>query len=308
MSFPAKIMLFGEYTVILNSVALLMPFRELAGKLKFKKSSESIGANYNYSFRELRSFYKYLEKVIQEKEWPTNKYDFDLSRFEFDLEQGLFFDSNIKEGHGLGSSGALCAAIFDKYVISRSEIDLSQDLEDLKNCFKLLESNFHGKSSGMDPLICFINEPLFIDGKEQINVLQLDDHKISDLQVFILDTGRPRRTEPLVNLFLEKCKNNVFLDLLEQELIPITMKIIKAYIENQPKEVFKLWKQISNFQYKYFAPMIPKVLADEWIKGIESGEYLLKLCGAGGGGYMLGITKNFEKTKKMLQKFPLRKV
>ena len=32
-----------------------------------------------------------------------------------------------------------------------------------------------------------------------------------------------------------------------------------------------------------------------WAKGIESNDYFLKLCGSGGGGYILGFSEDFEK-------------
>ena len=57
-----------------------------------------------------------------------------------------------------------------------------------------------------------------------------------------------------------------------------------------------------------FKPMIPKEYRELWRKGIETNTYYLKLCGSGGGGYILGFTKNFEKTKKMLKTHSLELV
>ena len=37
-----------------------------------------------------------------------------------------------------------------------------------------------------------------------------------------------------------------------------------------------------------------------WKKGIEYDSYFLKLCGSGGGGYILGFAKDIEKAKKEL--------
>ena len=46
--------------------------------------------------------------------------------------------------------------------------------------------------------------------------------------------------------------------------------------------------------------MIPNKYHSLWQKGIDNDSYFLKLCGSGGGGYILGFTKNIEKAKKEL--------
>jgi mevalonate kinase len=60
-------------------------------------------------------------------------------------------------------------------------------------------------------------------------------------------------------------------------------------------------KLLSKFQFEHFKPMIPKLFNKMWKRGLDSGEYYLKLCGAGGGGFILGFTKNYELTKKQLK-------
>ena len=50
-----------------------------------------------------------------------------------------------------------------------------------------------------------------------------------------------------------------------------------------------------------FKPMIPEKFHGIWQHGIESNDYYLKLCGSGGGGYILGFTQDFEKAKKSLK-------
>ena len=50
--------------------------------------------------------------------------------------------------------------------------------------------------------------------------------------VFLLNTGRPRKTEPLVNLFLEKCKQQEFADLCKNELMNYNDSCINAFLNN----------------------------------------------------------------------------
>jgi mevalonate kinase len=54
--------------------------------------------------------------------------------------------------------------------------------------------------------------------------------------------------------------------------------------------------------------MIPKPFHKLWQQGIETNDYYLKLCGSGGGGYILGFTKDYEKVKKILKNYRLELV
>ena len=54
--------------------------------------------------------------------------------------------------------------------------------------------------------------------------------------------------------------------------------------------------------------MIPDQFQSIWKKGIESGDYYLKLCGSGGGGYILGFTRDYEKAKLQLKDYQLELV
>jgi mevalonate kinase len=43
--------------------------------------------------------------------------------------------------------------------------------------------------------------------------------------------------------------------------------------------------------------MIPKGYEKFWKDGLDTGIYNLKLCGSGGGGFLLGITENYTAAK-----------
>ena len=52
--------------------------------------------------------------------------------------------------------------------------------------------------------------------------------------------------------------------------------------------------------------MIPKLYADLWQEGLKYEGYYLKLCGAGGGGFLLGITQNFYHAIELLKGHEVR--
>ena len=54
--------------------------------------------------------------------------------------------------------------------------------------------------------------------------------------------------------------------------------------------------------------MIPENFHKIWKKGIDTNDYFLKLCGSGGGGYILGFTKDIKKAEQSLKDFNLEVV
>jgi mevalonate kinase len=76
-------------------------------------------------------------------------------------------------------------------------------------------------------------------------------------------------------------------------------------IEGNTQDFYVLLKQLSAWQAEYFRPMISENVLELWQSGLESELYTLKLCGSGGGGFVLGFTHDYEKTRlyfKSLQK------
>ena len=52
----------------------------------------------------------------------------------------------------------------------------------------------------------------------------------------------------------------------------------------------------------------PKEFHNVWQRGIKNNSYFLKLCGSGGGGYILGFTENFKEAKEQLKDHKLEVV
>jgi mevalonate kinase len=61
---------------------------------------------------------------------------------------------------------------------------------------------------------------------------------------------------------------------------------------------------VSQMQLKLFRPMIPKSIQLLFEEGITNNDYLLKLCGSGGGGFMLGFSNSHKKQHWETNKFP----
>ena len=87
-----------------------------------------------------------------------------------------------------------------------------------------------------------------------------------------------------------------------------TFILLDDFLNGNVKSLFGNVKQLSKVVFDNFKPMIPQPFHKIWEKGIESNDYYLKLCGSGGGGYILGFTQDFNKTKTILKDFKLELV
>ena len=298
--FYAKILLFGEYGIIKDSKGLAIPFNSYNGALKTEQDLTGDAKKSNLS---LSKFYQYL--VTLEEEGLS----FDFERLENDIANGMYFDSSIPQGYGIGSSGALVASIYDKYANNKITVleNLTRDkLLQLKNTFSLMESFFHGKSSGLDPLNSYLSLPILINSKENIEATGIPSQKEGKGAVFLLDSEQIGETEPMVNIFMNKMKNEGFRKMLSEEFSIHTDACIDDFLHGNMKSLFLNVKKLSKVVLTNFKPMIPKAFHKVWKNGIQTNDYYLKLCGSGGGGYILGFTEDFEKAKNSLKDYKIQ--
>jgi len=294
--FYSKILLFGEYGIIEDSMGLSIPYNEFYGHLTFENNGE-VSKKSNVGLKKL---WKYL---IGLKENNTLLAAIDLKQFEDDLKNGLSFDSSIPQGFGVGSSGALVAAVYTKYVAnqtSSSDWNKGETILQLKKELGQIESFYHGKSSGLDPLICYLKLPVLIKSKEEVGLTAIPDENKSNSAIFLLNSGSPGSTSSMVSIFMEKCKEHGFRNMVKTSLKQYNDACIKAFLDKDEKPLFFNLKKLSKLFLENFQPMIPANLEEVWKKGLETNTYYLKLCGSGGGGYILGFTRNLAKTQKML--------
>lgn len=146
--FYSKVMLFGEYTIIQGSMGLTIPYAHFNGELRMVNKNAYTDLNFaTRSNRALHEYALYLRDLYQKGQLLVS---FDVDGLLHDLKRGLYFESSIPEGYGLGSSGALVAALYNRYAKSEAlpHAGLTPDaLLKLKQAFAQLESFFHGTSS-----------------------------------------------------------------------------------------------------------------------------------------------------------------
>ena len=283
----SKVILFGEYSMIFDATALMIPLKRFSAQWQFPQSrnrAASLTSN-----QSLKRFCRYLV----ESESLSNL--FDLQALEKDLDEGLFLASNVPSGYGLGSSGTLVAAVYDRYAFQKTD-----DYLRLKTLFGQMESHFHGSSSGIDPLQCYLGQPFKITPKGV--QLLLDDFLKKDVHICLIDTKIKSNTKPLVNHFKAQRENPQFLNHFQTEYVPCVTSCIKLMIEGNKELFFKSLKQLTNGQMEFLRPMITDNTMDLFTADYDF-NFGVKISGSGGGGYVLGFTDDVEQASKLLNDF-----
>lgn len=301
--FYSKILLFGEYGIIKDSKGLSIPYSFYNGALKLDDNTSEEALKSNES---LKLFVTHLSNLDEDL------VRFDIHKLQQDVDAGMYFDSSIPQGYGVGSSGALVAAIYDKYALEKITVleNLTREkLLQLKGIFSAMESFFHGKSSGLDPLNSYLSIPILINSKDNIEATGIPSQKKEGKgAVFLLDSGIVGETAPMVSIFMDNMKKEGFRKMLKDQFIKHTDACVEDFLKGDIKSLFKNTKQLSKVVLNHFKPMIPKQFHDLWQKGLETNDYYLKLCGSGGGGYILGFTENIDKAKSALSDHKLEVV
>jgi mevalonate kinase len=304
--FYSKILLFGEYGIIRDSKGLSIPYNFYNGALKVDQNPNDEAVKSNSS---LRKFVVYLEQLQNDQ---SELVTFNIDLLKADVERGMYFDSSIPQGYGVGSSGALVAAIYDKYANNKITVleNLTREkLLQLKNIFSQMESFFHGKSSGLDPLNSYLSIPILINSKDNIEATGIPTQSTNGKgAVFLLDSGIVGETAPMVNIFMENLKDQGFRTMLKNQFVKYTDACVENFLGGDLKSLFSNTKKLSKVVLNNFKPMIPEQFHGIWQKGIDTNDYYLKLCGSGGGGYILGFTEDLEKAKESLKEYTLEVV
>jgi len=298
--FYSKILLFGEYGIIKDSKGLSIPYNFYNGALKIEDNSSEEAIESNGHLKDFAAHLKQLDTTLVR---------FNHDMLDKDIANGMYFDSSIPQGYGVGSSGALVASIYDKYAYDKITVleNLTREkLLQLKSTFGAMESFFHGNSSGLDPLNSYLSLPILINSKDNIEPTGIPSQNGTGKgAVFLLDSGIIGETAPMVSIFMENMKQDGFRKMLKNQFIKHTDSCVDDFLKGDIKSLFGNIKSLSKVVLNNFKPMIPKEFHALWKQGIETNDYFLKLCGSGGGGYILGFTQDMNKTKQTLKDYKL---
>ena len=194
--YSAKILLFGEYTVLTGGAALAIPLYH------YKSSWQTV----DKSSKVYESFWDLVNPLV---ELPLSL-SLNQELLTKDKEEGVQLISSIPFGAGLGSSGNLCAAIYHRYFCS----DRIQSGDNIRRDLIMMESYFHGKSSGMDPLCIFWNQAVIYEDDTIKRIDKITDN--DELCFFLLNSKTPRNTKDLVNQYKESLKEKSFVKAVDE--------------------------------------------------------------------------------------------
>ncbi len=298
----SKILLFGEYSLLYGSTALTIPYKGYHASLCFPGASmpsrlRKTAGNSNQLIRD------YASHLSQNKQVKGVGEVLDLERLKQDAEKGLFLFSTIPSGYGLGSSGALVAAVYDGYArFTAPESAGFQELDKLRQFLGYMEGFFHGSSSGVDPLGILLNRPLLLEGEDKLSLPTFSDSiRDENAGFFLINTQIPRKTSEQIAVFRNKMSDPPYRDQFSREYIRSNDACVRSCLSGD-KDLHQRIGQLSLLQHELFREMIPRIFRPVWEDGLHTATYFLKLCGAGGGGFLLGHTGNLQKTKVLLNR------
>lgn len=268
--YPSKILLFGEYAILKGGEALAVPYPKYTAQWIEDAKSDSDFKPYLIQYADYLFSEKYFHEII------------DVTAFKNAIESGLDIKSNIPIGYGAGSSGALVAAVYDRF--AKAPI-AENDLHPLKYVLGRMEDFFHSKSSGFDPLVCYLNKPLHILADGSIEIIEKEIPLLENLQLF--NSKINRFTNQLVETFQERMKDEEYRTEIFETLLKLNSDCISYMLSDNRKMFFETLRKLSEFQLKYFNFAIPPIIQGIWKNKLTHDTLIMKLCGAGGGGFMI---------------------
>jgi len=264
---PAKILLFGEYAVLYGARAFAIPSDNYFGTLAFGDLNDAV---VHYSNKNIKIFSDYLLKNFRDT--------FHFEELQADIEQGLYLQTNIPQGFGLGSSGVLVAALAHQYLREHNFT-----LDELHALLQKMENAFHGNSSGIDPLVSFTNAKiLFQTGK-----IDVYEKEIKAIDFKLINSGNPRNTKHYVNIFKKKMLVESYYKKFRTRYITTNNLLLEAYLKGDSALFEVMLSELSFLQMEMLPEMIPHPIAQQWRNALKEKTSAMKLCGAGGGGFFL---------------------
>lgn len=271
---PSKLLLFGEYSILAGSRAITLPLWDYSAKLILPERKSFSNRDSN---QQLTKFVNFLNQSDYFKK------HLNLQELAYSTREGLYLESNIPIGYGLGSSAGLCVAIYKAFGIS----GLIEPLE-LKEYYSHMESFFHGKSSGLDPLTIHTEKALLANNNS-ISFLSASLLP-KNIHLYLLDSGILRNTAQLITGFKQMLEQPDYKHTFEFSYLPILNEVIEG-LSHQKNDFWSHLKKLSEMQLKIFENMIPDMIRPIWKKSLQTEDMCIKILGAGGGGFFLLFSK-----------------
>lgn len=251
--------------------ALSVPSSTHSGELKYgAKTSEDLK-----SHNSLQRLMQFLEQEFTEH--------INWEQWKKAAAEKVFFDSNIPQGYGVGSSAAVLSAILHEFGKNIPTETLA-----LKELLGNMEGFFHGKSSGLDALVCYLQKAVEIK-QGKISIGQSPQQFISE-QMQLIDSKQNGLTAEMVSTF--KSQPTEFYEAFDKEYVGATNSAIEALNADDRLAVFEASKTLSSFVFGQMQWAIPQSLKPIWEEGLQSDKFCLKLCGSGGGGFAMKISNS----------------
>ena len=261
-SYPSKLLLFGEYLVLNHGSALSIPYPNYSlfvnSKEKKNLLDEIVEQLFNYA--------------QQKEEFKNRILNSSIEKFKKEVT----LTSNIPQGYGIGSSGAIVAFFYDYFIVNKVS-----NLKALKKELALLEDFFHSKSSGIDPLTSFLNESVVIQS-DSISNFEIHQNFLSKFE--LIDSKKNRVAKDAILKYNQWLNKDISYQRIEKAL-KLSNEIVDEVIKN--KYPISLIERLSKWQFENWQFLIPETIKNEWEEGLMNRSFFYKLCGAGDGGFFL---------------------
>lgn len=282
-----KILLCGEYAALLGGDALGVAS---SGSLRVKLSQDPFPACYEGSS-------VMFDPLSQNRESALMLViSYLYSYFSAAISKDpiyLHIDSTIAQGRGMGSSAALCVALYKAFLDYSGLREEEEEEEVIFSLLRECENFFHGTSSGIDPALCFApqacrvhvgprinadSRPLFIAKKrENLPQLQKAVSRVSQGMSWLkIDTGAAQSStkECVAMAWAQKKAFHKY----AQEYPGFLQRLLKGAYNDDPelirRAITEMHRGLTTLQ------VVPKRV-QSLIKAIEEVGAAAKISGAG---------------------------